>query len=237
MRKISTIAVLAFLCAIFPLTVWAQEQPQWEIWALHQIIPSAPDGNIEFDLNGVTAFSTNPICIRYGGTVLTADSASVNRDTGEAVADGHVHIQQGDQLWVGDHIRYNFKTHQMESEQFRTGKPPVFATGKELQGDITNQTYNARHALATSDDVNHPATYIRASRIKIIPEKYIEMWNAVVFVEKVPVFYFPYYRRNIGPHANNWTFTAGDRTTYGPFILNTYTWWLNDVVDGKLHLD
>lgn len=237
MRKFPAIAVCACLFAVFPLAVWAQEQPAWEIWALHQIIPSAPDGKIEFDLNGNTASSTNPICIRYGATVLTADSAAVDRATGEVVADGHVHIQQGDQIWVGDHIRYNFKTHQMESEQFRTGTPPVFAAGRELHGDITNQTYNARHAWATSDDVKNPATYVRASRIKIVPNQYVEMWNAVVFVERVPVFYFPYYRRNLGPHANNWTFTAGDRTTYGPFMLNTYTWWLNDALDGQLHLD
>ncbi len=70
-----------------------------------------------------------------------ADSASVNRQTGEAVADGNVRIEEGDQIWVGEHIRYNFKTHQMQSEQFRMGKPPVFAQGGQLQGDTTNQTY------------------------------------------------------------------------------------------------
>jgi LPS-assembly protein len=240
MRKfsaITTLAAITFLLATFPLATWAQEQPAWEVWALNQIIPGSPVGEIQFGLSDNTAFGTNGICIRYGTAVLTADTATVNRDTGEAVADGHVRIEQGEQLWVGDHIRYNFKTHQMVSEQFRTGKSPMFASGKQLQGDTTNQTYNARHALATSDDVHDPANYIRASRIKIIPGKYIEMWHAVMFVERVPVFYFPYYRRDLSPHAGHWTFTAGDRTSYGPFILNTYTWWLNDMVDGKLHLD
>ncbi len=54
------------------------------------------------------------------------------------MADGHVRIESGDQIWVGEHIRYNFKTHQMRSEEFRTGKPPVFAAGRELEGNITN---------------------------------------------------------------------------------------------------
>ena len=27
----------------------------------------------------------------------------------------------------------------MHSEQFRTGKPPVFAAGNELQGNVSNQ--------------------------------------------------------------------------------------------------
>ena len=172
--------------------------------ALNQIIPGAPIGSV--DMVGDTATGTNGICVKYGEAVLMADSATVNQQTGEAVADGHVRIEEGDQIWVGEHIRYNFKTHQMQSEQFRTGKPPVFAQGRQLQGDTTNKTYNARHALVTTDDVSDPAICVRASRIKIVPGKYVEMWNAVLFMDGVPAFYFPYYRRNLGRHANNFNF-------------------------------
>jgi lipopolysaccharide assembly outer membrane protein LptD (OstA) len=125
----------------------------------------------------------------------------------------------------------------MQSEEFRTGKPPVFAQGGQLQGDTTNKTYHARHALVTTDDVSDPAIYVRSSHIKIVPGKYVEMWNAVLFMDGVPAFYFPYYRRNLGEHANNFNFTPGYRSAYGPFLLNTYTWYLNEAVDGKIHLD
>ena len=75
---------------------------------------------------------------------------------GRGVADGNVRIESGEQIWVGEHIRYNFKTHQMQSEQFRTGKPPVFAAGNDLQGDTSNKTYTARHIFVTTDDVSKP---------------------------------------------------------------------------------
>lgn len=237
MRKFPAIAAPAFFSLVFPFVVLAQEPESWEVQALNQIVPGAPVGKIDFYMASNTARGTNGVFVKYGNTVLTADSASVNQDTGEAVADGHVHIEMGDQLWVGDHVTYNFKTRQMRSEQFRTGKPPVFAAGRELTGDLTNKTYNARHAFVTTDDVSDPTFRVRASRIKIVPGKYIEMWNAVLFVGDVPAFYFPYYRRNIGPHANNWNFLAGFRSSYGPYILDNYTWWLNDAVDGKFHVD
>ncbi len=86
----------------------------------------------------------------------------------------------------------------MRSEQFRSGKPPVFVYGEKLQGDISNQVYTAQHAYVTSDDVTNPAVRIRASRIRMVPGQYIEAWNAVLFVDGVPAFYFPYYKRNIG---------------------------------------
>ena len=71
--------------------------------------------------------------------MLTAENASGNPVTGEVVADGQVRIEEGDQVWVGEHINYNFKTHVMQSAQFRTGKSPVFAEGRNLQGNTHQQ--------------------------------------------------------------------------------------------------
>lgn len=237
MRSLPAIALRIFLFAAIPFISFAQEQPSWEVQALNQIIPGLPEGNVTYDLSSGLAEGTNGIFVKYGNTVLMADSATLNSETGEAVASGNVHIQQGDQLWVGEQIRYNFKTQQMQSEQFRTGKAPIFAAGKELQGTLSNQTYNARHVFVTSDDVSDPAIRVRSSRIKIIPGRYVEMWNALVFIEKVPVFYFPYYRRNLGERANNLNLLPGYRSKYGPYLLTTYTWFANEAIDGRIHLD
>ncbi len=237
MRKLPAIAPLIFFVAVFPFVSLAQQEESWEIQALNRIIPGLPEGGFEYDLASGLAHGTNGIYVKYGNATLSADSVALNQQTGEAEADGHVRIESGDQIWVGEHIRYNFKTHQMQSEEFRTGRPPVFAAGRELEGDITNRTYNARHVFVTTDDVSDPATRVRASRTKIVPGKYVEMWNAILFVDGVPVFYFPYYKRNLGPRANNFNFVPGYRSAYGAYLLNNYTWFLGDHVDGKIHLD
>jgi LPS-assembly protein len=236
MRNLRAIVPIVFFAAFFPVIALAQQEQGWEVQTLNQIIPGAPEGRVEYDMASGTARSTN-VFVKYGNATLMADSATLNWQTGEVVADGNVRIESGNQIWVGEHIRYNFKTHQMQSEQFRMGKPPVFASGNDLQGDTSNKTYTARHILVTTDDVNKPAIYARASRMKIVPGKYVEMWNAVLFMDGVPTFYFPYYRRNLGEHANNLNFIVGDRSAYGPYLLNTYDWYLNDVLDSKIHLD
>src|SRR6185369_984275 len=82
-----------------------------------------------------------------------------------------------------------------------------------------------------------PSMYIRATSLRIVPGKYVEAWNAMVYLDGVPVFYYPYYRRNLGPHANNFTVLPGYRSAFGPFVMGTYTWWLNDMVDGEAHVD
>ncbi|MGA9779287.1 MAG: LPS-assembly protein LptD [Limisphaerales bacterium] len=230
------IFLLILLATLCPVIVLAQQEQGWELEGLNQVIPGAPEGGVTWDFATTNAIGTN-IFVKYGTATLMADNATVNWATGEVVADGHVRIESGDMTWIGEHIRYNFKTHQMRSEEFRTGKPPVFAAGRELEGDISNQTYNARHALVTTDDVSHPAIRVRASRIKIVPGKYVEMWNAVLYMDGVPTFYFPFYRRSLGEHVNNFNFTPGYSSAYGPYLLGTYNWFLGDTADGRLHLD
>jgi LPS-assembly protein len=235
-RRRPAIAALIFFAVVFPLAVSAQKQPVVEEFgALNEIEPGAPAASVEMKDNVLAA--TNGFYVRYGDTLLMADSGTYNRATGETLADGQVRIERGGQIWLGEHINYNFKTRQMRSEQFRTGKPPVFAAGENLQGDISNQVYTAQHAFVTTDDVSDPAVRIRASRIRMVPGQYLEAWNAVVFADGVPAFYYPYYKRSLGGHENELTFTPGFRSAYGPFLLSTYTWWLNDAVDGALHMD
>ncbi len=229
------VALCSFVIC-FSLRAQQETNSPIEILSLHG------DTSIRYDRKSQTATGTNGVFINYNGSILTADSVSLDELSHEATADGSVRIQQGGQLWVGDHIRYNFDTHQMVSEKFRSGSPPVFMAGQGLHADIaTNQTqknvYNTTNAIITTDDVYDPAFEVHASRMKIIPGEKLQAWNAVLYAKGVPVFYFPYYSRNLGPHASNFDFVPGYRSLYGPFILGSYTWWLNNELDGKFHLD
>ncbi len=236
MRRLPAIIALILFAAIIPMTAFAQEEQAWEVQALNQIIPGLNEvGQITFSMTNATG--TNGVFVQYGNATLMADNATVDFQTGEAEADGNVRIEQGEMIWLGDHINYNFKTHQMQSQQFRTGRPPLFATGENLQGDFSNNVYKAQNIYITTDDVSNPAVKIHARRVRIVPGKYFEAWNAVLLLDGVPSFYYPYYRRNLGEHANNLNVLPGYRSEYGPYLLSTYTWWYNDQLDGALHMD
>ena len=235
MKLFSAIALM--LAVFLPFAVSAQEENEFVVEALSQIIPGTVEGTIEFDPATGLYTGTNGVYIKYQNVTLTADSAALNLKTHDVNADGHVRIESGDQLWVGEHVQYNFLTRKMQTEQFRTGKSPIFAGGNGLTGDASNRVYAAEGGYVTTDDMANPAYQVRASRIKIIPGKSVEMWNAVMYAEGVPVFYFPYFKRNLGPHPNNFTILPGYNSRYGGYLLNTYRWYLGEAVDGKIHLD
>ncbi len=189
-----------------------------------------------YDFDTGNVYGTN-ILIQRENTVLTADSVTFNYKTGVAIASGHVHIEEAGQMWTGKFIIYNFKTHLIESGSFRTGRRPVFVQGRSIQGNVTNHTYTAKSVYVTADDTSKPDYYLEASRITIVPGKFVEAWNAVLYVKGVPLFYFPYYKRGLGMRGNELTVMPGDDSYYGPFLLGTYRWRMGDDVDGRVHLD
>lgn len=230
MRKLPSIFLAILVFVIGPArTGFAQQRPPMEL--------ESQTGDIEYDFQTGTFVATNGVMVRYGEAVLVAERAMVNQETGEALAEGRVRVQQGEQIWAGEHIRYNFHTRQMEAEHFRTGRSPVFAAGEALTGDLTNEVYTASNAYITTDDVAEPATKVRAKSIKIIPGKSFEARNAVLYVGNLPVFWLPYYKRSLAMRANNFNLTPGYRSRYGPFLLTSYNWFWSDAIDGAFHLD
>jgi LPS-assembly protein len=239
MTRLPIIVAAAFFSLLVCNSVSAQQANS--DMTIQSLDTNNPAG-VWYEMTTHIAHGTNGVLINFNGTVLTADAVSWDQISGEATADGHARIQQGAQLWVGEHVRYNLNTHDMVAEQFRSGKAPLFMEGRGLHGNIVSNkmeqgTYTATNAIITTDDVQKPAIKIRASKIKITPNEKLQAWNGVLYAGDVPVFYFPYYERNLGPHANNFDFVPGYRSAFGPFILGSYTWWLNEELNGKIHLD
>ncbi len=196
-----------------------------------------------FETNGMSmAVATNGAVVKYGEeAVLSSDKVSINETTGDVFADGSVRLQKDNQTWIGEHIHYNYRTGETDGTQFRAGKTPMFSAGEAFHGertnDHTNTVYTATNGFITTDDYSSPLQRIRAKQIKIVPGKYFEARNATVYIGSVPVFYFPYYRRSLEKHENTFVFIPGYRSVFGPYLLSSYHWYLNEELSGVVHLD
>lgn len=246
---------IAFLWAAVAL---AQAAPERQ---LLNIKSRSGNETVEIDLATGLATATNGVIVTYDDAVLTADKASINQQTGDVFAEGAVFLQRGDQTWTGPQIHYNFITKEMEARTFRTGKWPTFAAGEGLHGErptpvyevppgletnslfaapsnqVSRQIYTATNAFIATDDYYNPAQRIRAREITIVPGKYLEARHATFYLGNVPVFFLPYYRRSLEGSANTFTAIPGYRSTFGPYLLTGYSWYLNEYLDGTLHMD
>lgn len=220
-------ALAAWLVAA-PLSA---QQARWEIEARD------PSGTVTYDLATGFATGTNGIVVRYNGIVLTADSASVNQTTGEAIAEGRVRVQSGDMLWAGEHIRYNFLTRALRSESFRAGRAPLFAGGQGVSGDMTNEVYTATNAFLTLDDFERPFFTVRARRLVIEPGRRFVAHGATLYAGAVPVFYLPYFSQRQDASRPGILLHPGYDSRFGGFLLGSYGWRWGQTVDARLQAD
>lgn len=226
--------VFPLLLALVALALAAPlraQQASWEIEARDAT------GTVTYDLATGLATGTNGIVVRYNGIVLTADSATVNKTTGEAVADGNVRVQSGDMLWTGEHIRYNFLNRSLRSESFRAGKSPVFVGGQAVTGDLTNEVYTATNAFLTLDDYERPFFKVRARRLVIEPGKRFAAHGATLYAGSVPVFYLPYFSQRQDATRPGILVKPGYDSRFGGYLLGSYGWRWGQAVEARLHAD
>lgn len=200
----------------------------------------APKVQVALDSGLLTA--TGGVVINYQEgdgepAELSAETVSVNRETGDVVAKGTVFLRGRGQTWIGDELKYNFKTEDIETASFRTGLAPVFAAGSGLGASVSNNLYTATNAVITTDDLDQPYYRVESTEVTIIPGKEIRAKNATVYLGKTPIFYWPRYRRSLERHPNNWVVTPGYRSIWGPYVLMDYNWIANESLSGAMHLD
>src|SRR3954463_16619791 len=71
------------------------------------------ESSIIYDFQAHTWVGSHGIIARQGSTVLIANEARGDDNTHQVVADGMVSLQAPNLYWTGDHLEFNFNTHQI----------------------------------------------------------------------------------------------------------------------------
>ncbi|MDD5712346.1 MAG: LPS assembly protein LptD [Smithellaceae bacterium] len=133
------------------------------------------------------------VVVTFGDSKLKADFVDVNRRTNEAVAQGHVWLQSGNDILEGRKLFYDINT---QSGLLAEGK--LFAAKNHfyLRGDIIEKqgpaTYHVEDATATSCDGAFPDWSFKSRDLQVTVDGYGTMKHGRFLVKGVPVFYLPY---------------------------------------------
>ncbi|MGC8886222.1 MAG: LPS-assembly protein LptD [Verrucomicrobiia bacterium] len=196
-----------------------------------------PEGVVDYDINTGEATAEKGVRVFYGDSVITAKRIKIKEEDGKIWAEGDVCVVSRGQIWRAGFVEWDYKEQKIEAKDVRGGAPPFFVKGSSISANLSNNVYHLNDVYITTDDFSKPAHKVRTKYLKIVPEKYLEAHNAYLYAGDVPVMYFPYYRRRLGRHLNYFTHTPGYRGKYGPYLLNSYNWYLREELDGALHLD
>ncbi len=226
-RQVSLYPFLIVLLSFFIFSpVWAEEIP---------VTLSADE--VEYLENGKMAVARGKVDIRSADIRLTAEKVTFWIEKEELLAEGNVVLYGKTDVIRGEKIKYNFKKNKGELLDARTYHEPWFAEGKEVER-IGKDALNIHRGSMTTCDLEKPHYRITAKRIDIyLDKKEIIAHHCFFIVGRIPICYFPYYRRSFEDKRSRVTIIPGHSSDWGTYVLGGYNFDLTKVIYGTLHAD
>ena len=212
-------------------------------------VPSAPGqepdpinvgaDHMEYAGNGKFLIAIGNVTLTQLGQKLQADYVQIETETQEALARGHVVLTRANgTIWKGEELRHNFKTGQgqMSSFHLQGGSYNVYSEGSE---SISPGLVRLRRtSVSPCDEEARNEFQIVAHSAEVRDRRYVTLRNSVAWLGPIPVFYTPYWRKDL-ESLGRLDIVPGYSSSLGAFFLANYTAPLNDrgTVRSSTHLN
>lgn len=139
-------------------------------------------------------FAVGSVEIHYRDVTLFADRVEVDPKTKDVVAEGSVVVHLPRENIRADKIFINLDTTEFKMDNAQgMVQPTIFYEARSVEKKEQN-FYNLGKAWLTSCAQPTPRWAFSVGRANFKKDDYVEMWNAVFRIKKVPLFYLPYMR-------------------------------------------
>ncbi len=146
---------------------------------------------------GEIVLMTGNAQITYGDVVVIADRATYNTITDDLLAEGNVYFEQQGQRIVADRIEINYKTRRgtiINPTAFTNTTPDktTLVLDATRADKINLDTYTLEDARLTACQEAVPKWSFTAKRARVRLDHRAKVYNALLRIKNVPVFYLPY---------------------------------------------
>ncbi len=141
-----------------------------------------------------TVFATGNVEVHYKDITVFADKAQVNTKTKDVYAEGNVSVQTPGEAVSAQKIFLNLDSSQGKLDKVYGMVQPTISYEANSVEKQSDSVYSLEKARITSCTQPVPRWSFTCSKANFKKNDYIQMWNAVVSIKKVPVFYWPYLR-------------------------------------------
>ncbi|UCC41887.1 MAG: LPS-assembly protein LptD [Candidatus Aminicenantes bacterium] len=182
-------------------------------------------------------FATGDVEIHYKNIKLFADSIELNTETKDVFARGNVVIQMPDEQLSVEEILINLdSTEGTLQKGFGLVQPTVRYEAETIERKDAN-FYRFHKASITSCTQTNPRWKFSFSKANFKKNDYIEMWNSVLSIKKIPVFYLPYMRYPLGKEKSTGFLTPqlGFSGRKGMVFAQGFYWALKRNMDATIN--
>ncbi|UCE41967.1 MAG: LPS-assembly protein LptD [Candidatus Aminicenantes bacterium] len=226
---------LIFSLLLFTLFVWGFLLGQQTEFSSEEITIIARFWEKKGDLIS----ATGNVEVHYKDITLLADGAEVDIETKDVFAWGNVTIRSPEENVSCEEMRFNLDSSQGQLKKvYGMVKPTLLYQAESI--DRENQDlYGFKKAQITTCTQPVPRWQFSCSKANFKKDDYMEMWNAVLRVKKIPVFYLPYFRYPLNrDRATGFLMPQGGYSGQkGFFYSQGFYWALKRNMDATFNLD
>ncbi len=187
---------------------------------------------------GDRVYATGDVEVHYADFLLFADKAECDLETKDVVAEGNVVIQSKGEVIRAERVLCNLDSGRATVDRASGLVPPSLLfeakTLERKQADL----YGMTKARFTACAQPNPRWSFDLSRANLKKGDYVQMWNAVLRVKNVPVFYMPYLRYPLRDRATGFLLPMlGQGADKGFLISESFYWAMASNMDATIGLD
>jgi LPS-assembly protein len=148
---------------------------------------------IAYDKQEDTFHAKGDAVISFSQGFLMADSATLNRKTNDAFAEGNVMVMSEGDLLEGEKVRFNIETKTgvvYEGKMFLEKNHFYIKGSKIMKKGV--ETYRVTDATATTCDGDSPDWRLAGREMNVTIDGYGTLKQGKFFVKDIPVFYIPF---------------------------------------------
>ena len=191
--------------------------------------------NVSFHENKMVAEGN--VRINYKDLFIHSDKASFDISKKIVVAKGNVSLKEGKNYLECDELIYDLKNKKGYIKGIKRGiSPPWFWKGEKIEKFSEKKIILRKGEFTTCDRIP-PHYHFSAKKVVIYPDDKIKSYNVMMYLGKLPVFYFPYYEAPIKKRPYGWVHWISNSPRRGFSILSHYNWYKNPSLSGKFFID
>ena len=139
-------------------------------------------------------FAAGDVEIRSGDIVLFADRVEYDLETKDLFAEGNVVAQSNGEVVRAERVFFNLETGRGTVEKAAGMLPPSILFEAETVERKQSDLYSLKKGTLTACAQPNPRWSFGLSRANIRTDDHVDLWDAVVRIKGVPLFYSPYLR-------------------------------------------
>ncbi len=184
-------------------------------------------------------FAKGDVEVHYKNITLLADDIEYIIETKDVRAWGNVTIRLPDEVVSCDEVRFNLDSSEGELKEVFGMIQPTISYQAESISRKSEDLYTFERAKITSCTQPVPRWLFSCSRANFKKDEYMEMYNAVFRIKKIPIFYLPYMRYPLDKERSTGLLTpqAGFSGQKGLFYSQSFYWAMKRNMDATFNMD